>query len=125
MNRRQFGPRLTSDGTQFRLWAPTAKRVDVMLAQPHAMTRGEDGWFTADIAGVTAGSRYKFRIDNEIDVPDPASAFQPDDVFGPSEVIDHNTFRGAPTDWRGRPWEEAAILEPMSAPSLRKAPIAR
>ncbi len=31
-------------------------------------------------------ARYQFRIDDEIDVPDPASAFQPDDVFGPSEV---------------------------------------
>ncbi len=55
MNGRQFGPRLTSDGTQFRLWAPAAKHVDVVLAQPHAMTRGEDGWFTADIAGVAGG----------------------------------------------------------------------
>ena len=52
MNDRQFGPRLTSDGARFRLWAPAAKRVDVMLEQPHAMKRGEDGWFTADIAGV-------------------------------------------------------------------------
>lgn len=111
MSRRQFGPRLASDGTRFRLWAPAAKRVDVMLEQPHAMTRGEDGWFTADIAGVKAGTRYKFRIDDEVDVPDPASAFQPDDVFGPSEVIDHNTYPWRATDWRGRPWQEAVILE--------------
>jgi maltooligosyltrehalose trehalohydrolase len=111
MNDQQFGPRLTSDGTQFRLWAPAAKRVDVVLKQPHAMTRGEDGWFTADIAGVKAGARYKFRIDDEIDVPDPASAFQPDDVFGPSEVIDHATYSWSAADWLGRPWQEAVILE--------------
>ena len=42
--------------------------------------------------GAKAGTRYKFRIDDEIDVPDPASAFQPDDVFGPSEVIDHASY---------------------------------
>ena len=88
MNDRQFGPCLANYGTRFRLWAPAAKRVDVMLEQPHAMKPGEDGWFTADIAGVKAGARYKFRIDDEIDVPDPASAFQPDDVFGPREVIE-------------------------------------
>ena len=35
------------------------------------------------------GTRYRFRIDDEIEVPDPASHFQPDDVHGPSEVIDH------------------------------------
>ena len=28
MNDRQFGPKLTKDGAQFRLWAPAAKRVD-------------------------------------------------------------------------------------------------
>ena len=111
MNGYRFGPRLTRDGTLFRLWAPAAKRVDVMLAQPHAMTRGEDGWFTADIAGVKAGTRYKFRIDDEIDVPDPASAFQPDDVFGPSEVIDHNAYSWRAANWLGRPWQEAVILE--------------
>ncbi len=111
MNERQFGPCPASYGTRFRLWAPAAKRVDVMLEQPHAMKRGEDGWFTADIAGVKAGARYKFRIDDEIDVPDPASAFQPDDVSGPSEVIDHDAYPWRATDWRGRPWQEAVIVE--------------
>jgi maltooligosyltrehalose trehalohydrolase len=111
MKARQFGPQLTKDGTRFRLWAPAAKRVDVMLDQPHAMTRGDDGWFTIDIVGLTAGARYKFRIDDEIDVPDPASDFQPDDVFGPSEVIDHASFAWRAKDWRGRPWQEAVIVE--------------
>jgi maltooligosyltrehalose trehalohydrolase len=107
----QFGPQLTREGARFRLWAPAAKRVDVMLEQPHAMTRGDDGWFTADIAEVKAGAHYKFRIDDEIDFPDPASRFQPDDVFGPSEVIDHSGFAWRATDWRGRPWPEAVIVE--------------
>jgi maltooligosyltrehalose trehalohydrolase len=111
MKARQFGPQLIHDGARFRLWAPAAKRVDVMLEQPHAMTRGEDGWFMADIAGVTAGARYKLRIDDEIDVPDPGSDFQPDDVFGASEVIDHANFAWRANDWRGRPWQEAVIVE--------------
>ena len=111
MNERQFGARLTADGASFRLWAPAAKRVDLLLEKPQPMRRGEDGWFSADIAGVKAGARYKFRIDDEIDVPDPASAFQPDDVSGPSEVIDHDAYRWRAADWRGRPWQEAVLLE--------------
>src|SRR5882724_9558687 len=98
MNERPFGARLTADGASFRLWAPAAKRVDLLLERPHALKRGEDGWFAADISGTRAGARYKFRIDDEIDVPDPASAFQPEDVFGPSEVIDHSSYR-----WRISP----------------------
>ena len=111
MNERQFGARLTADGASFRLWAPAARRVDLLLDGPHPLRRGEDGWFAADISGIKAGARYKFRIDDEIDVPDPASAFQPDDVFGPSEVIDHSSFRWRASDWRGRPWHETVLLE--------------
>jgi maltooligosyltrehalose trehalohydrolase len=111
MSGRQFGPKLTEAGAQFRLWAPAAKRVDVLLDKPHTLTRGEDGWFTADIAGVKPGARYRFRIDDEIDVPDPASDFQPDDVSGPSEVIDHAAFAWQATNWRGRPWQDAVIVE--------------
>jgi malto-oligosyltrehalose trehalohydrolase len=111
MNERQFGATLTGHGASFRLWAPAAKRVDLLLEKPHLLRRGEDGWFYADIAGVKAGTRYKFRIDDEIDVPDPASAFQPDDVSGPSEVIDHTGYQWRASDWRGRPWQETATIE--------------
>jgi maltooligosyltrehalose trehalohydrolase len=111
MNERQFGARLTQDGTSFRLWAPAAKRVELLLQEPHPMRRGGDGWFSADVSGVKAGARYKFRIDGEIDVPDPASAFQPDDVSGPSEVIDHANYRWRAADWRGRRWQEIVLIE--------------
>jgi malto-oligosyltrehalose trehalohydrolase len=111
MKQQQFGARPTADGTSFRLWAPSAKRVDLLLDKAHPMQRGDDGWFSADVSGVKAGTRYKFRIDGEIDVPDPASAFQPDDVSGPSEVIDHASYPWRATGWRGRPWQETVVIE--------------
>jgi maltooligosyltrehalose trehalohydrolase len=111
MSVRHFGPELTRDGTRFRLWAPAAKRVDLLLDRPHQLTRDAAGWYIAEIPRTGAGARYKFRIDDEVDVPDPASPFQPDDVFGPSEVIDHASFKWRASQWRGRPWHEAVILE--------------
>src|SRR5690606_1922110 len=107
---RGFGPCVTPDGVVFRLWAPAATRVDVLLDRPYAMT-GNDGWFRCTIPTASAGARYRFRIDGGIDIPDPASAFQPDDIFGPSEVIDHGAYRWRAAEWRGRPWHEAVILE--------------
>ena len=107
----RFGARLTRNGASFRLWAPAAERVDLLLETPHPLHRDADGWFSADIAGVKPGARYKFRIDDEIDVPDPASAFQPEDVSGPSELIDHAAYRWRAEDWRGRPWPETVVLE--------------
>jgi maltooligosyltrehalose trehalohydrolase len=111
MNERPFGAKLTPDGTSFRLWAPAANRVDLLLEKSHPLRRGGDGWFSVDIPGVKAGALYKFRIDGEIDVPDPASAFQPADVSGPSEVIDHASYRWRAADWRGRPWQETSVIE--------------
>jgi maltooligosyltrehalose trehalohydrolase len=111
MSGRQFGVRLTADGASFRLWAPAARRVELLLEKPQPMTRGEDGWFAADVAGVKAGTHYKYRIDGEIDVPDPASAFQPEDVFGPSKIVDHDAYPWRASDWKGRPWRDTVLIE--------------
>jgi malto-oligosyltrehalose trehalohydrolase len=57
------------------------------------------------------GTQYRFRINGAQEVPDPASRFQPNDVHGPSEVIDPGAFDWQDGDWHGRPWEEAVIYE--------------
>ena len=121
MSDAQFGAKPGKDGTSFRLWAPTARRVDLVLEkQPLAMRRGGNGWFSLDVANAGAGARYKLRIDDEIDVPDPASAFQPEDVFGPSEVIDHESFVWRANDWRG-----ASALRAWAARGGGKDPACR
>jgi maltooligosyltrehalose trehalohydrolase len=107
----RFGPEISATGTTFRLWAPAAKAVELVVDQPIRMTPQADGWHALAVAGAGAGTRYRFRIDGELDVPDPASAFQPDDVGGPSEVVDHAADAWRATDWRGRPWEETVVLE--------------
>ncbi|MGJ5178512.1 malto-oligosyltrehalose trehalohydrolase [Bradyrhizobium oligotrophicum] len=120
MTVRQFGPEITKDGVTFRLWAPAAKHVDLVLDRNHAMQRRGDGWYSLDVAGIGAGTRYMFRIDDELDVPDPGSDFQPEDVFGPSEVIDHGAYAWRSKDWRGRPWQDAVFLESHVGTFTRK-----
>ncbi len=111
MSNPHFGPELTSTGVRFSLWAPAAKQVDLVLERPRRMEAEDDGWHTLMVREARAGARYKFRIDGELEVPDPASAFQPEDVSGPSEVIDHAADLWRATEWRGQPWESTAILE--------------
>jgi len=99
---------------RFRLWAPKAERVDLILNEGHdrlPMNRAENGWaeLLTDQAG--PGTLYKFRIDEGIEVPDPASRFQPHDVHGPSEVIDPGAFTWQDDAWRGARWESAVIYE--------------
>lgn len=107
----RFGPVLTADGVIFRLWAPAAQRVELLLDRPRPMTRGSNGWFSLMVSNVSAGARYGFRIDGEIDVPDPASHCQPEGVERLSEVIDHDAYRWRTGGWHGRPWHETVTME--------------
>jgi maltooligosyltrehalose trehalohydrolase len=106
---RGYGPLLDADGVTFRLWAPGARRVE-LIADSAVEMSCSDGWYFARVPGGRAGTRYRFRIDGELEVPDPASHFQPEDVHGPSEVIDH-VYRWQAQNWKGRPWHECVFLE--------------
>ncbi len=109
-----FGAEVLDDGSvRFRLWAPKAQRVELCLnsGERHSLAAGEDGWYELITRAAHAGSRYRFQIDGGVEVPDPASRFQPEDVHGPSEVIDPRAFAWKDAYWRGRPWEEAVIYE--------------
>jgi malto-oligosyltrehalose trehalohydrolase len=107
----RFGPILRPDGATFRLWAPAAAEVEVITEAAYTMAKGSDGWFIADVPAARPGTRYRYKIDRDIDVPDPASSYQPFDVSGPSELIDHGRFQWKTAEWRGRPWHETVILE--------------
>ena len=102
---------LGGGGVRFRLWAPGAQQVDLVLEdQAKAMVCREAGWYET-IEKARPGALYRYRIDGTHDVPDPASRFQPRDVDGPSEVIDPLAFQWQDEGWRGRPWAEAVIYE--------------
>ncbi|MBN1654009.1 MAG: glycogen debranching protein GlgX [Deltaproteobacteria bacterium] len=112
-----FGTEVMEDGrVRFRLWAPACERVDLHLGDGEEklvfpMAKRKDGWFEFVTHQAGAGSRYRYHINGETLVPDPASRFQPDDVHGASLVINPNAWRWSDDQWRGRPWEEAVIYE--------------
>jgi maltooligosyltrehalose trehalohydrolase len=111
-----FGAAWTGEGARFRLWAPGAQRVELELRrgaalQSRAMQPAEDGFVELFVGEARPGDRYAYRIDGELTVPDPASRHQPEDVHGPSELIDPGAYDWAEDDWRGRSWEEAVIYE--------------
>src|SRR6266566_8774052 len=111
-----FGAELSAAGARFRLWAPAARQVELGLAMRGSRAELEmsslaDGWFEATVADAPAGTRYAFRIDGGITVPDPASRFNPDDVHCPSMVVDPLAYEWRDAGWTGRPWEDAVIYE--------------
>jgi maltooligosyltrehalose trehalohydrolase len=109
-----FGAAVTTDGVLFRLWAPHCSGVDLKLDTPVNIQRMRfvgDGWHEHHSAEAGSGTRYQFLLPDGIAIPDPASRFQPEDVHGPSEVIDPADYKWTDYDWRGRAWEELVIYE--------------
>jgi malto-oligosyltrehalose trehalohydrolase len=109
-----FGAEMRSGATaRFALWAPQQGHVDVRFDEETRslpMQREADGWHRL-ITGARAGSRYRFVLSDGLEVPDPASRYQPKDVHGPSELIDPAAYVWRDRGWRGRPWHEAILYE--------------
>jgi malto-oligosyltrehalose trehalohydrolase len=112
-----FGAELTAEGAvRFRLWAPWHARIALRLEaeqgpQTLPMHPQPGGWHERLEAGIGAGARYRFVLPDGMAIPDPASRFQPQDVHGPSEVIDPRSYPWRDPSWRGRPWHEAILYE--------------
>lgn len=102
---------LDATSARFALWAPDARSVSLQLEQQPAveLLPEADGWFTG-LAPCQAGDRYRYRIDDTLQVPDPASRYQPEGVQGPSQVVDTASYPWR-HPWQGRPWHEAVIQE--------------
>lgn len=103
---------LDAEHTQFALWAPDAFYVSVELEDGKSlpMLPQGDGWFVIK-ASCPAGSRYRYCIDGELEVPDPASRAQDGDLDRHSVVVDPHAYQWRHTTWNGRPWSEAVIYE--------------
>ena len=94
---------LGSRTAEVRVWAPRCRRVEFVIdrGESHELTRGEDGMFERTVSGVSAGTRYWFRLDGDRLRPDPVSRFQPDGPHGPSEVVDPDAFKWTDQAWAG------------------------
>ncbi len=106
---------LEGGGTRFRLWAPGCQSVQLMLedageSDPLGMTVQPEGWHELTVPSAGAGTLYRFVLPDGTRVPDPSSRFQPQDVQGPSEVIDPAGY-GWSVAWAGRPWNEIVLYE--------------
>jgi 1,4-alpha-glucan branching enzyme/maltooligosyltrehalose trehalohydrolase len=113
-----FGARLRdgAGGVGFRLWAPAARRAEVAIetgtSQPelHPAQADGKGLWECVVPHAAAGTRYRWRIDGELLVPDPASRHNPEGPHAPSNVVDPNQFDWD-EGWAGRPWAETVLYE--------------
>jgi maltooligosyltrehalose trehalohydrolase len=103
-------------GTHFRIWSPdhaarsvcvervNGSSVEISLeAEPH-------GYAAVFVPDVSAGDRYRFRLDGK-PLADPASRFQPEGPFGPSEVVDPDAFEWTDQHWTGHSLPRQVLYE--------------
>jgi maltooligosyltrehalose trehalohydrolase len=112
---RPVGAHPVDGGTEFRVWAPASRAVDVVLYGPGpeglaSLPPEEGGYFAAIVNGVGRGARYRYRLDGGDAFPDPASRSQPEGVHGLSEVVDP-AFAWTDGRWRGVSLEEMVVYE--------------
>lgn len=112
-----FGALPVPSGVRFRVWAPAARELTLVLhdggaAGDYPLPRDADGVFDRIVDGAAAGDRYSYRVNGVPSLrPDPASRFQPDGVHGPSQIVDPSAFAWTDQRWGGRTAADRIVYE--------------
>ncbi|MBB3938303.1 malto-oligosyltrehalose trehalohydrolase [Aureimonas phyllosphaerae] len=114
-----WGARYAPEGSRFRLWAPSAKSVELAVAEVDStepdhfqpLTKSDDGWWETVATSIGPGMSYGYRLDGETLVADPAARAQSGDVHWLSRLVDPRAHQWRTADWKGRPWHECVFYE--------------
>lgn len=99
-----FGANLCGRDVFFRVWAPRAKKVEILFplqGRREELHKTDEGYFSIRARGLKAGDLYQYLLDGKGPFPDPCSRYQPEGPGGPSMIIDPNQFRWTDRRWRG------------------------
>jgi len=100
---------------EFAVWAPFLNDVKLKIVSPEKrlvpMQRDDRGYWRTGVDNVFPGAQYVFRLNDDMERPDPASRFQPDGVHAPSQVIDPDGFVWEDREWKGIPLLDLIIYE--------------
>ncbi|GAB2444653.1 malto-oligosyltrehalose trehalohydrolase [Streptosporangium sandarakinum] len=99
-------------GHEFRVWAPTRERVELVLGERRLpMRRSGDGWWERAVEEAGPGTDYAYSLDGGPPRPDPRSPYQPYGPHDPSRLVDHAAFGWTDDRWRGTPLPGAVLYE--------------
>jgi maltooligosyltrehalose trehalohydrolase len=110
----KIGANYSIKRTDFTVWAPNQNKVFLVLPKENEileMNKDKSGYWTLQVEEIKPKTRYMFRLDDQKNRPDPASHFQPDGVFGSSEVVDHSAHVWEDSDWKGIKLEDLVTYE--------------
>ena len=89
---------------RFVVWAPNHNHLTLLLTKDNQhipMDKESGGYWTHTAEGFESDTTYMYELESADVKPDPASHYQPDGLFGASQVIDHDIFHWKDRDWHG------------------------
>jgi maltooligosyltrehalose trehalohydrolase len=101
-----IGAELVGGGTHFRVWAPAHTQVTLVVegstVREIPLRPERDGYHAVLVDRLGAGARYRFRLGRDARLhADPASRYQPEGPFGPSQLIDPRDHTWTDQSWKG------------------------
>lgn len=115
MHSKTPGIRFNKDGqAEVVVWSPESKKVEVVLFDTNkrmALKNTEMAYWELTTTDIKPGDRYKFLLDDNKKLPDPASLCQPEGVHGPSQAIDLNHFAWTDAAWQNPALDDYLIYE--------------
>src|SRR3954453_5209236 len=107
---RPLGARPSADATTFRVWAPRPQRI-VLRAGGSDHELADAGLGVREVTlPLSAGQDYAFVIDG-VEIPDPASRWQPAGLRGPSRVLHTGAFAWSDDGFTPPDLEDTVIYE--------------
>jgi maltooligosyltrehalose trehalohydrolase len=111
-----LGATVKGGQTEFRVWAPKAERVTLLISRQDGptdgfpMDRDPNGEFHLT-ASASAGDKYCYLVDGPLQLPDPVSRLLPDGVHAATQIVDPNAFRWTDQNWHGLPYRDYILYE--------------
>lgn len=109
LNARLGASAIGENQARFLVWAPFADEAEVHIFGPSdPVVRLENvsaGYFYTTVTGIGPRTRYKYRLNGKIEIPDPAARSQPNGVHGPSEIV------GTEFDWQDTAWTGIPLID--------------
>lgn len=108
------GAHFEDNGCRFTVWAPKCKKVSLFLPSRQSslpMEQLDHGYFSLLVPDLPPGTNYLYELPGGKQLPDPASHFQPQGVFGPSCVVNHTAYGWNDCGSPGVRLSKAAIYE--------------
>lgn len=108
-----IGAEYSKTQTSFRIWAPEQKKVTLVLEEEKTkipLKKEAGGYFSVQLPKCKPNTLYQFQLGNDSQLlPDPASRYQPQGVFGPSSVVD-SKYIWKEKNWLGIDFQENHII---------------